>query len=277
MIARVALGLAAAVLATAGAHAQATDSDAPSADAKALIDACNAHRFETIVETEVDGQPRKQKVKLCGKPGQNDADWLATLKDAVDKVAANDQMSASAKGQVITALNTEIRRLSDPLRQNGASGFVLGKPTPVPRPATPAPEYAALPPMPPPKPAVTVPASAASLPMLGKPRFSMLCRNPGDLAGDGPCTEFVRDTMVTIRAGEDLPAGTSIRFLRGDATADIALNGLKRGKSLRVALPRAVCSGVGGGRLEVQTVRSGPGVRTIEQVVDSDGPFNLRC
>jgi hypothetical protein len=179
---------------------------------------------------------------------------------------------------VITALNTEIRRLTDPLRQNGAAGFVLGKPAPAARPpAAPAPEYAALPPMPAPLPPVTVPASAASLPMLGKPRFSLQCQNPGDLAGAGPCTGFERDTMVTIRAGEDMPAGTTIRFVRGDATADVALAGLRRGKTLRVALPRAVCAGVGGGRLEVQTVRSGPGVRTVEQVVDTDGPFNLRC
>jgi hypothetical protein len=91
MMVRVALTFAAAVLTAAGAYAQSAEPETP-ADAKALIDACNAHRFETIVDTEVDGQPRKQKVKLCGKPGQNDADWVATLKDAVDKVAAYDKM-----------------------------------------------------------------------------------------------------------------------------------------------------------------------------------------
>src|SRR4051812_1623468 len=99
MMVRAGLILSAMLMAPASAYAQAAEADSEPADAKALIDACNAHRFETIVESEVDGQPHKQKVKLCGKPGQNDADWLATLKDAVDKVAGNDKMSASAKAQ----------------------------------------------------------------------------------------------------------------------------------------------------------------------------------
>ena len=57
--------------------------DDPPADAKALIDTCAAHKFETIVsDVTADGQPKKSRVKLCGQPGQTDAEWIATLKDA---------------------------------------------------------------------------------------------------------------------------------------------------------------------------------------------------
>ena len=56
--------------------------------------------------------------------------------------------------------------------------------------------------------------------------------------------------MLTVLAGENLPAGTSIRFMRdGDAKADVQLAQLQRGKSMRFSLPSDVCSHSGGGTL----------------------------
>jgi hypothetical protein len=99
---------------------------------------------------------------------------------------------------------------------------------------------------------------------------------PGEMAGEGPCTEFTRNTFVTVTAREDLPAGTGIRFVRGaDARADVSLAQLKRGRSMRFTVPAAVCRGVSGGSLEVNITRAVS--QADVQVVGREGPFNLRC
>jgi hypothetical protein len=279
--------LATLALAPAAAAAQPKDNpapaEAPSAEMQKLLQNCEAHRFETVIETTVDGQPKKSKVRLCGNEGQSDADWIRTLKDAVEKTAANDKMSQAMRDQLISALNGEITRLTGLLAKPPAA--VASTALPPPR-AAPAPQstigrdYASLPPLPatPPPPTRVIAAGAANIPLLARPRLSITCFSPGDVGADGPCTDFVRDTLVTVRAGEDLPAGTSLRFVRnGDRRADVELAGLKRGKSLRFALPQDVCRGVGGGRLEVRIVRSAPGVGELGQEVGREGPFNLRC
>jgi hypothetical protein len=100
--------------------------------------------------------------------------------------------------------------------------------------------------------------------------MTVSCETPGE-APDGPCTGFTRYTLLTVRAGEDLPANTSLRFVRdGEPQADVQLAQLKKGKSMRLAVPTDVCRHVAGGRLELRIVRSG-------QEVASDGPFNLNC
>ena len=273
----------AGVLVSAAALAQPNSRpDDPPADAKALIDTCAAHKFETIVsDVTADGQPKKSRVKLCGQPGQTDAEWIATLKDALDKVAGNDGMSANAKAQVMTALSAEIRRLDQPLPQGPASSFKLGKSAPPPnRPAaTPPPEYTSLPPLPAPKPAViAATGTAAVLPMLARPDLKIECYAPGQIGGPGPCAELERGMFLTVKAGEDIPAGTSLRFLRrGEDRASIDLAQLRKGKALRAMLPQAVCQGVGGSQVQIDIVRKPPGAAASEQVVDSMGPFELRC
>ena len=83
----------------------------PSAEEK-LIQSCDAHKFETVVDVVVDGQPKKSKVKLCGVQGQSDADWIGTLKDAVRKLEANKGMPAAQREQIVAAIKAEIGRLS---------------------------------------------------------------------------------------------------------------------------------------------------------------------
>jgi hypothetical protein len=276
------IGIAGVLFAAAAPAQRQAQADEPPADAKALIDSCAAHRFETIVsDVTADGQPKKSRVKLCGKPGQTDAEWIATLKDALDKVAANEGMSASAKAQVMTALNAEIRRLDQPLPQGPASRFNLGRSAPPPtRPvASPPPEYTSLPPLPAPKPAVVAATgTAAVLPMLARPDLKIECYAPGQIGGPGPCTDLEREMFLMVKAGEDIPAGTSLRFLRrGEDRASIDLAQLRKGKSLQAKLPQAVCQGVGGSSVQIDIVRKPPGAAASEQVVDSMGPFELRC
>lgn len=285
MVAGVALAVAAAGM--AGAQSQGSGLEAaPPPAVQALVENCDAHKFETVIRTTVGGEIKHSKVKLCGTEGQSDADWLKTLRDAVEKTAANPQMPQAVKDQIIAAVKLEIVRLGgslqsapQPVQVVAIPGADLANVAPKPRAAPPAApldrDYAALPPLssaPPPPPRLIVPGS----PPLARPKLSFECLSPSAI-GDGPCTAFERDTLVTVSAGENLPSGTSLRFVRGDASADVELAGLARGKSMQFALPREVCAGVGGGKLEVQIVRTAGTAGTPEQVVGSEGPYNLRC
>jgi hypothetical protein len=296
MSARTVLFAAAAVLplAAAAGAPEVKKPPAPPSQAEQLVRNCNAHKFETVVQEMVDGQPHQSKVTLCGKEGQSDADWVGTLKDAIDKVNANAQMAAPMRDQIIAALNAEIDRLRNPLslvprRAPGKTSLVdslpplAGLPSskpaeniplPPPRqtaPTAPAEEYAALPPLPtaPPPPVRVLAGAGGSLAALPRPRMSFVCYDAGQ--AEGPCTGFTRETVLTVRAGEDLPAGTSLRFVRdGEPRADVALAQLKKGGSMQLNVPADVCRHVVGGRLELRIVRSG-------QEVGSEGPFNLNC
>ena len=273
----------------------------PDTKAQQLIQNCDAHKFETTVKEVVDGQPQQSKVKLCGKEGQSDADWVGTLKDAVDKLDANKEMAAEVRDQIVKALKTEISRLelqgaktaftsTAPGAKSSALDEIaalppLPEPKPqvvasVPPPPTrqitpPAPmrDYAALPPLPTanvPPPHVLAGGASTSVAFLPRPKMSFSCFTPGEGA-DGPCTGFTRDTLITVRAGEDLPASTALRFVRdGDPKADIELTQLRKGKSVQLAMPTDVCKHAVGGRLELKIVRSG-------QEVGTDGPYNLNC
>ena len=80
----------------------------PPPELKALADTCAAHRFETMVTLQ-DGK-RATKVKICGKQGQTDADWLNTLLDPIRQAEANDALAAG-QDQIVAALKAEISRL----------------------------------------------------------------------------------------------------------------------------------------------------------------------
>ena len=233
------------------------------------------------------------------KTGQSDNEWIGTLKDAISKLNSNKEMAVAVRDQIVSALNAEIQRLQSGIQVSGNEGSkgsavkqsvldgispIQGLPErkrtqggalPPPRqaPSGSAREYAALPPLPtaPPAPThVMVGGLSASTPMLPKPRMTLSCYTPGETP-EGPCTGFTRDTLVTVRAGEDLPANTSLRFVRdGDPKADVELAQLKKGKSMRLAVPMDVCRHVVGGSLELRIVRAG-------QEVASDGPYNLNC
>lgn len=301
MTGRIALSAAALALSlpTALWATPAKDVAAPSAEpgsqAEQLLRNCDAHKFETVVHEVVDGRPQQSKVKLCGKEGQSDAEWIGTLKDAIQKLNANKDMPAPVRDQIVTALRSEITRLETPLpllsSQSSTSKFALGgispasplsQPNPAvgaslppPRqnaPTAPFEDYAAIPPLPtaPPPPVHVLAGSVgASLRLLPRPRMNLTCYTPGE--ADGPCGVFTRDTLLTVHAAEDMPAGTRLSFVRdGDPKADVDLAQLKKGKTARFAVPSDVCRHAVGGRLELKIVRSG-------QEVGSEGPYNLSC
>jgi len=297
-----------------GATAAAPRKPAPAAKQPVvpkLMQSCDAHKFETIVHAVVDGQPRDSKVKLCGVEGQSDADWVKTLRDAIRKLEANKDMAAAVRDQIVTAIQTEISRLmiagsappparkavevesaptlsrdystlpplpppvetSEPPAQTSGAALAPGRVTP----ATPIQkDFAQLPPLPTspaPTPAPTGSASPPSIPAVA-PRLTFGCDTPGELTSDAPCADFQRETMLTVHARDDVPAGTFLQFVRNDQSqAEVALDGLRRGRALRTALPREVCSGFTSGKLELRIVRGEAG----SEVLATEGPYSLRC
>lgn len=279
---------------------------APEAAAETkLIQNCDAHRFETVVDTVVDGQSLRSKVKLCGVEGQSDAEWVGTLRDAVRKVEADKEMASGKRNQIVTAIKAEIARLSlvrAPIpenreaREQGSSmlsrDYAALPPLP-PAPETPAASTPAAPETPaalapptadattnsaPPRadlvPSAAVAAGAAlALPPVAVPRLKISCEAPTDFAGPAPCAGFERETRLTIEADGDVPSGTALEFIRnGRAQASLSLAGLGEGRAMRTSLPQSVCAGFGAGRLELRIVR-GEGA----EVVRSEGPYSLRC
>lgn len=260
-------------------------SGAPTGKLEHLLESCEAHKFETVVKSTVDGQPHQSKVKMCGTEGQSDADWIGTLKDAIAKLEANKEMPAATRDQIVSAIKVEIARL------NGAStpnaNDVLGPGRSASASAEPlSNDYSLLPPLPSTTPpptrvlppaaeAASTPALAATVavpprPAMANPRLSFSCMNP-DYPGGGPCVTLTRDTIVTVRSPGAVAAGLSLRFLRqGDARAEVALGAIRKGGTVRLALPQPVCSGVVTSEVEMQVVGGG-------QVLDRQGPYLLRC
>lgn len=260
-----------------------------------VMQSCDAHKFETVVDVTVDGQPRKSKVKLCGVEGQSDAAWIETLRDAVKKLEANKAMPAAQREQIVTAIKGEIARLAIVEKPGGspvAAPALQGRDT-APAQSSLSRDYAALPPLPSPVPGAvpTVPATQAPVstqvsangappsapiapvaPAIAKvPRLSFTCSAPSSLRSDEPCDEFERETSITVRAAGAVPPGVALRFVRnGEDRADVDLSSLASQTSMTVRLPREVCAGFGAGRLELQLVVNGSPSK-------AEGPSPLRC
>src|SRR4029078_7548464 len=113
-------------MAATDAPSQADSAAAPTAKMERLLQDCDAHKFETVVNSVVDGKPHQSKVKLCGIKGQSDAAWVNTLKDAVAKVKANDKMPAEIRDQIASALDAELLRLGT----SGASMALIANSAP---------------------------------------------------------------------------------------------------------------------------------------------------
>lgn len=278
--------------AAAAASAQPS-AEKPAAEAQKLVEDCSAHRFETTIKGMRKGKPHESKVKLCGTPGQTDAEWIGTLKDAIAKVTVNPALPPSAKQQIITAVKAEILRLGGVPAAAAAPALINAPPLPAPRraPSAAAPQYSALPAFPPPVAAKPVPAPggtntapgaaalapAAYVPPLPRPRLTLTCFSDGDIAGNGPCFRFDRHTRITVRAGEPLK-DTLLRFVRdGEERADYPLPPLTRGRSASFTLPREVCARAVGGNLSIRIVRGPAGKPHLAQVVGTEGPYNLTC
>jgi hypothetical protein len=273
-------------LAFAGASvAQGQPVAAP--DAAQKIAACEGQKFEFKA-----GDDRPTKITLCSEKGAGKEALVRMFESAAAKIQQLEKLPADRKASLVAQLKAKIIEVQ--------AGNALADPTPAittmpasslppPSNSLPTPAYSQLPPLPSPvsppvvaNPApATAPATAKSTvaaAILTKPRLTFECTTPGELSEGGPCVGFARDTLLTIRAGEAVPGGTSLRFLRrGDVRAEIALGQMRKGQARRFKLPMELCAGVTGSNIEIQVMRRGPGATAVGQMVDRRGPYQLRC
>ena len=107
-----AFGLAATTAFGQEAAPAADASPARSSELETLAESCSAHKFETVVKNvTADGRTRGSRVKICGEPGQTQADWLVTLKDSMRKTESNRELTLTVRTQIVAALTAEIGRL----------------------------------------------------------------------------------------------------------------------------------------------------------------------
>lgn len=282
---------------------------APPEKLQSLLENCDAHKFETVVDSVVDGQPHRSKVKMCGKDGQSDEGWIGTLQDAVNKLEVDDKMPAATRDQIIAAIKLEIARLQSggsaaaaapanrqpaeiiplpPGRQAGGGADSLSDDYTVFKPletAPPAPARVYTPPAD----MTAAPAAASGVsgvaaapvlktlappgpppPPLPKPRLSFECIT-STFASGGPCVELNRDTILVAKAGEAVPAGLSLQFVRNaDVRFEQPLGALRKGQQLRMKIPSALCKGVSSAEVELRLESAG-------RVAATEGPFLLRC
>ena len=264
--------------ALASAAASQPTSPAAAAGAESMTQDCNAHSFETVIHlTGPDGKPHESKVHMCGTRGQNDADWVKTLQDAVKKTALSPQMPAAAKEQIIAAVNAEITRLSIPALSLPA-GTDISKLPKASSPVESVPlsrEYGSLGALPtatnvePPH--VLGPGGMVAPPA----RVTMRCAAAGDEDRPSACDTIDRDTVMVLRADDTYPRGLEVRFLRhGDSRAELDLPALKQGQTASLRLPAAVCRGVVRSRVEIQALSANSPSGTVAGTV---GEYDLRC
>jgi hypothetical protein len=251
------LGLAPALAATAAIAAQ------PASDAAQKISACEGEKFEIVA-----GEPRPTKITLCSDKGATTEDLVRMLESAATRIEQIDKLPQDRRAALVAQIKAKI------IDVRARNAFVPMPATVLPREIGPQPEYAQLPPLPSP---VTATVAAKPAVILSKPQLTLTCTRPTDTRGDEPCTKFAADTLLTIRADESLPDGTSLRFLRkGDQRAEVALQPMRAGQSRRIGLPMELCSRVVRTSIEIHVVRS-TGTTGLGQVVDRHGPYQLRC
>ena len=255
------LGLAPALAATAAIAAQPTSEGA--SEAAQRIAACEGEKFEFAA-----GEPRPTKITLCSDKGASTEELVRMFESAAAKIEQLDKLPQDRRAALVAQLKAKI------IEVRARNAFVP-LPAPVlPREIGPKPEYAQLPPLPSP---VTSTVAAKPAVILSKPQLTLTCTRPIDTRGEVPCTKLAADTLLTIRADEALPAGTSLRFLRkGDQRAEVALPPMRAGETRRISLPMELCSRVVRTSFEIHVVRS-IGASTPGQVVDRHGPYQLRC
>lgn len=277
-------GLAVAMILSGPASAQGSSGPVsgvaaePDAAVKALADSCSARMFETVVPV---APGRGTKVKICGVPGQTDAQWLVTLKDSLAKTESNAAMEPAVREKIVAALQAEIDRLegeaATPSMTAIADNAAIDLPSLPVAPSETAPAYSILPPLPAPKrPAPTNLAGGATKVSTSQEadpparlNLTVRCGLPGETFDS--CAKLRGETRLLVQAVEDIAAGTVMRFVRDrDMREEIELGALKKGAALRYKLPGRVCRGVFRGRVEVQLVTKG-------RVSETLGPYPLDC
>lgn len=253
----------------------------PAAEKPALVRPldCTAHRFETTIELSgPDGKLHGKTVRMCGVKGETDAEWIATLNDAVEKTLNSAQMPRTAKEQIVAAVRAEIARLSNPplnLPQGGDIGSLGRRSWTNPAPQPSSRDYSPLPELPT---ASTVPPPdllRREEPTAKPAHLSLRCAIDGDSDHSESCLSIERDSLLILRADEDYPNGLAIEFLRrGDSRARLDLPAMNAGETRTMRLPAAVCAGVVRSTLTLDALQPGGSKGAARATI---GEYDLRC
>lgn len=271
--------LCAALLVTAPAAAQdqpepaaeqsPQDSLAPLPDpadlerAKQKVVDCEGEKF--VFSWGAGAKPTR--VTMCSKKDATPEELVAMLEDAASKLENSTGMAEDRRDAIVLQIRTRIDEIKGESLASSAEAapepVELAETAPQPSPQVQVPRAA---------PVASVPSSVAPRSAItARPRLSIGCDTPGDSGGGAPCAILGRDTRLTVTAAAAVPSGLSLRFLRrGQNRADISLRQMSPGQSMRLSLPRELCAGVVRSQTTIQVVSSG-------QVVDSHGPYQLRC
>lgn len=207
------------------------------------------------------------KVTLCSDKGASHEEVVRMLDEAAAKLERTTGIPEERRIVLVQQIRGKISELEkvkaakEPLSTGTAPAQTATVPgvtplKPIPRPTAASPGRSIL---------------ASSPLLLPKPKLSFECYTPGEIGIGGPCTALNRDTRLTVKAGEAIPAATSLRFTRwGDFRTEVQLGPMRKGQSRRLIMPREVCGGVVETEIEIQVARGG-------YPVDTRGPFLMRC
>ena len=68
--------------------------------AKAIIAGCGDRRFETSAEVMDQGHKRMTKIKLCAKPGEDDAMWVKSLRQAATTIKGTAELPEASRAKI---------------------------------------------------------------------------------------------------------------------------------------------------------------------------------
>lgn len=83
-------------------------------EAEVRVAHCAERKFETSVETEIDGEMRRARVILCPQPEDSDIEWAATLDRAAVSVEERSELPPETKARLAAEIRAEAARIRSP-------------------------------------------------------------------------------------------------------------------------------------------------------------------
>ncbi len=80
-------------------------------ETEAILASCSAMKFETSVIVGTGATARVTKVKMCSRAGDSKEQWIASLTDAMAKIASNLELAPDSRDKLVAAIKVEIARL----------------------------------------------------------------------------------------------------------------------------------------------------------------------
>lgn len=295
ILAQLLAATAIAVQAASGTTAQPGETEISARDAQAMKSHCGLRKFETFADIPgADGKVKRKRLTLCAPDSDSREAWISKLQKASAAVEANPQIPQEQKAKLVADFQAEIARQNLRPVKGGLVALVppaqVAPPQAVPLPqAAPAPTPAPMAQLPIATPIAAAPLKPADLPAYAPPagapkRIALVarCVAPGASKSQA-CGEMAPNERLEIRAEADVSSPMTLLFRqtgRGlisasdkEAEVELAGNGLRKGETALVRVPKKVCPGFRS-KFEVE-------VRTKDQKANQSpfvlGPFEMRC